>query len=139
LHLLDAARGVSARVLDRLVELHADFPADLPGEAIRQLSFLSADVACERRGGLRLSGGLPVVTVLVTWPRDDQLNGTPIPVHDRAPAGLALVLPRPALVGTVLEVQGAGMDDRFRVQVKHCYRERDGWVAGCEFVGRASA
>src|SRR5437016_2511892 len=117
LHLLDEARGVSARVLDRLVELHADFPADLPGEAIRQLSFLSGDAACERRRGLRLSGGLPVVTVLAAWPGDDLLNGTTVPVHDHAPAGLALVLPRPPIVGTVLEMQVAGVGEPFRVQV----------------------
>src|SRR5438477_11936555 len=81
-YLLHAARGVSARALDRLVGLHAHFPADLPEEAIHQLGRLSTDATAERRRGLRLGDGTAVLTIRSSWPEDPTLHGVTVRVRD---------------------------------------------------------
>lgn len=128
--LLGAAAGVAARALDRLHELHTQFPAALPPPVVEQLDRGHADPAAERRGAIRLPDG-PDAELVVA-------EGAAVvgaAVCDRSPGGLALRVGayfRPGSMA-LIRLPGTG-GEWLAVQVRHARRDRDGWVVGCAFV-----
>jgi len=127
--ILDEARGLSDKALGRLRELSSE----LPGGVIEQVERLHDDPVGERRKSVRVDDHSLAVAVVAA---DLPAEGTAVKNH--CPAGLAILLPCPAGVGTVLRVRmppelgGAGW---VSVQVRYCRKEANGWVAGCELLG----
>jgi hypothetical protein len=133
--LLEDVRDVSDRTLDRLRLLGDDLPLGL----VEQLDRLHDDPARERRKSVRVADDSAPV-----WVRAARLpDGSGVPaVKDHSPTGLAVLLPCPAGVGSVLHVRlppELGGDKWVAVEVKHCRREGDGWLAGCEILPDAAA
>jgi hypothetical protein len=127
--MITQAREVGGKALERLRGL----ARQLPQGAIEHVERLHGNPAGERRKAARLADwSIPVAV----RPGDltDESSGV---VRDRCPTGLAVVLPRPAAVGTFLRVRlPAGMGGGWvTVEVRHCREEPGGWVAGCELAG----
>ena len=62
-------------------------------------------------------------------------------MKDHSPTGLAVLLPCPAGVGTILRVRvppEIARDDWVTVEVKYCRKEGDHWIAGCELLDKQS-
>jgi PilZ domain-containing protein len=135
--LLDEARTISERALERLHTLSNQFPAALPDELLEQVERIRSDPAHERRRSPRLHES--TFPANVTEPAD--LTGwTGALVIDRSPGGLALLLHNPVEAGMVLLVWfgSAGDEDAWLpVEVKHCRPEAENWIVGVEFTGRA--
>jgi len=127
--LITHAREVSDRAIDRLRRL----ARQLPEGAVEHVVRLHEDPTAERRKAARLpDGSIPVAV------QPEALTGeTDGVVRDHCPTGLAVLLPCPAGVGTLLRVRMPPEfgGDWVSVEVRHCRREADGWVAGCELVG----
>ncbi len=128
--LLGVAAGVAARALDRVHELHSQFPAALPPPVVEQLDRGHADPAAERRAAIRLPDG-PAAELVAA-------EGAAVvgaEVRDRSPGGLALrvrVFFRPGSMA-LIRLPGTG-GAWLAVQVRHARPDRDGWVVGCAFV-----
>jgi PilZ domain len=126
--MLDEAREVGDKVLARLRELGGQ----LPEGTVEQVERLHYDPTHERRKTARVSDQSLPVAVQVAG----QAGATnPTAIKDHSPTGLAVVLPCPAGVGTLLRVRMHPGDTWVTVEVKHCHKEGAGWVAGCELLG----
>jgi len=128
--LLGEIREVSSRALDRLRELGEQ----LPDGVVEQVERLHADPTHERRKATRVNDlSIPVAVAAAGLPAGMGALG----MKDHGLRGLAVLLPCPAGVGTVLrvrlpaEIGGGGW---VMVEVKHCRREGKAWVAGCELL-----
>src|SRR5688500_15195866 len=93
---LEEAREVSGKALERLRGL----AGELPEGAVAHVERLHADPAVERRKAARLGDRSVPVAVRLEPHRDE--SGA---VKDHCPTGLAVLLPCPAGVGTVLRVR----------------------------------
>src|SRR6188768_3849594 len=93
--MLEEARDVSRQAIERLRELSSQ----LPGGALEHVERLHRDPSAERRKAARLGDGSIPVAVRAGSLRDE--GGS---VKDHCPTGLAVVLPCPAGVGTILRV-----------------------------------
>jgi len=126
---LEEARAVSEKALERLRGL----ASQLPEGAVEHVERLHRDPAAERRRAARLADSpLPVAVRL------GALHDETGAVRDHCPTGMAVLLPCPAGVGTVLRVRmpdGLGGGGWVSVEVRHCRKVEGGWVAGCELVG----
>jgi len=132
--LLDDARGVSDRTLERLHTLRDQFPSALPGDLIEQVERIRTDPAHERRRVPRLPEASPTA---VAEP-DDLAEWARAPILNRSPGGLALLLDHAVEPGTVLLVWSgfAGGDAWIPFEVRHCRPEGGRWVVGGEFIYR---
>src|SRR5262249_29165922 len=105
--------------------------------AVEHVERLHQDPLAERRKAARLADG--PVPVAVRWEAlPDEAGGM---VRDHCPTGLAVLLPCPAGVGTVLRVRmpaEMGGGGWVTVEVRYCRKEAGGWVAGCELVSNQS-
>jgi len=125
--MLDETREVASKALDRLRRL-SDC---LPGGVIEQLEQLHKDPAHERRRTARVqAGSLPLAVQLPDLPAAPGQAG----IRDHSPRGVAVVLPCPAGVGTLLRIRVPPECAWLTVEVKHCRREGGHWVAGCELL-----
>src|SRR5262249_15013999 len=127
--LLEQAKEVSDKALKRL----RGVAEQLPQGAVEHVERLHQDPAAERRKAARLADeSLPVAVRWEALP--NQASGV---VRDPCPTGLAVLLPCPAGVGTVLRVRipaEMGGGGWVTVEVRYCRKEAGGWVAGCELV-----
>ena len=60
-----------------------------------------------------------------------------VPMRDHCPTGMAILLPCPAGVGTILRLRMPpefGDGGWVTVEVKHCRKEGAKWLAGCELL-----
>ncbi len=131
--LLHEAQDAAEDALERLRQLNARFPGDVPAPLVEQLEHTHADPQSERREAVRLPGGPDRVCVRPAPERADRL---PARVLDRSLRGLALRVPRPLAEGAVVRVRVPGDRQRwFLAQVRHCRPDEGEWVAGCEFLG----
>jgi hypothetical protein len=83
--------------------------------------------------GLRRKGEVTPVQVCAMDPDAQPFDAT---VSDRSNGGLGLCLPESVSIGTVLRVRSSQYEDHgpwVEVEVKHCRRENDQWIAGCKF------
>jgi hypothetical protein len=130
--LLNDARGVSERTLERLHTLRDHFPSALSAELIEQVERIRTDSAHERRRVPRLPETSPTA---VAEP-DDLAEWARAPVLNRSPGGLALLLNHAVEPGTVLLVWNgfAGEDAWLPFEVRHCRPEGNGWVVGGQFI-----
>jgi len=126
--ILGEARAVSGKAIERLRELSNQ----LPDGVIEQVERLRENPAGERRKAVRVDDHSLSVVVTATDLQTDETA-----VKDHCPTGLAVLLPCPAGVGTVLRVR---MPPKFggggwvSVEVRYCRKEGDAWVAGCELL-----
>jgi hypothetical protein len=122
---LDETREVGNKAVLHLRQLSTD----LPSGVVEQIEQMHQDPAHERRTVARLQGTSTPATV-------QGLEGQPTAVKDRSPMGIALHLPSPVNVGSILRVRVHPERDGewILVEVKHCSREGDEWVAGCELL-----
>jgi hypothetical protein len=132
--LLNETRGVSEKALARLRKLGDQ----LPDGMVEQVEQLHDDPSQDRRKAVRVPDEAVPVSLEVA-----EVSGAAdgAVMKDHCPAGLAVRLPCPAGVGTVLHVRmppELGGDGWVTVEVKHCRREGDGWLAGCEIQGKQS-
>lgn len=135
--LLNEARDVSDRALDRLRALRDQFPTAVSGALVEQVERLRSEGAIERRGSLRLNDDLVVTAVTdpsapADWSRAE--------VVDHSAGGLALRLDYPVAEGTILLVWlGPVAPDKgwLPIEVKHCRPDEDGWLIGGQILRRA--
>src|SRR4051812_44661383 len=95
--LLQKAAVVAARAVDRIHDLHDQYPAAVPAPVMDQLDRAHANPAAERRGAIRLPSGTAAVSVTLAGGR--AMDAT---VVDRSPGGLALRVPAFLLPGAVV-------------------------------------
>jgi hypothetical protein len=126
---LEQAREVGDKALERL----RGVAEQLPQGALDHVERLHQGPTAERRKAARLSDG--AIPVAVHW--EAIPNGAGGAVRDHCPTGLAVLLPCPAGVGTLLHVRippEMGDIGWVSVEVRYCRKEKGGWVAGCELV-----
>jgi hypothetical protein len=88
----------------------------------------------ERRTSLRRRGAPVEVLVAAKEPGQEPAKGV---VLDRSRGGLCLSLGQPAASGTTLRVRVASLADEMewvQLEVRHCRRRDERWLAGCKFV-----
>lgn len=131
--LLDEARSVASESMRRLQQLSQRYPALFPDYLLSQVEQNFADPSKDRRGTVRLPDGQDQVVVRTCPP-----PGITQEVHllDYSPGGVLVRLANPLDVGVMV---GIGLAEAGRLiwhlaDVRHCRREEDGWVVGCEFV-----
>jgi len=127
--ILNEARAVSGKAVERLRELSND----LPDGVIEKVQRLHDNPTGERRKSVRVDDHSLSVLVTAT-----DLQPGETAVKDHCPTGLAVVLPCPAGVGTVLRVRmppNFGGEGWVSVEVRYCRKEGNSWVAGCELLG----
>jgi hypothetical protein len=128
--MLDETHKVGQKAIDRLRQLSNE----LPSGVVEQIERLHGDPARERRMTSRVSdSSIPISIHAVGLPR--AAGGTAMINH--CPAGMAILLPYHAEVGTLLSVRiplelGAG--GWVTVEVRYCRKEGPRWVAGCELL-----
>jgi len=128
--LLEETREVADRALDRL----RDLSKQLPSGALEQVERLHDDPVHERRKAARV--GEASLTVAVRREGSPE-GGEGSTVKDRCPTGMAVLLPCPAGVGTLLRVRmppEVGAGGWVTVEVRYCRREGEAWVVGCELL-----
>jgi hypothetical protein len=133
--LLDEARTISERVMDRLHALSDQFPTALPSELVEQVERIHFDPSHERRRFPRLRDSM--IPANVSEPAD-LIGWSSALVIDRSPGGLALLLDTSMQEGTVLLVWFAceGEEEAWLpVEVRHCRSEGEKWLVGAEFTG----
>ncbi len=123
---LDETREVGNKAVLHLRRLSTD----LPNDVIDQIEQMHQDPAHERRKVARLRGVLTPATV-------QGLEDKRTAVKDRSPMGMALRLPFRVEAGSILHVwvHPERHGEWLLIEVKHCSREGDGWVVGCELLG----
>jgi hypothetical protein len=127
--MLDETREMADKALDRLRELSNQ----LPDGVLEQVERLHEDPTHERRKAARVSDlSIPVAVQIVDLA--GVTEGTAM--KDHCPTGLAVLLPCPAGVGTLLRVRlpKLGQAEWVSVEVRYCRRQGDRWVAGCELL-----
>jgi len=126
---MEQVREVADKALDRLRDL-AD---QLPKGVVEHIERLHDDPTSERRKSVRVGDDSLPVSICV--PDETSEAGM---VKDHCPTGLAVLVPCPTGVGTVLRVRmpaELGGGGWVTVEVKHCRKAAGGWVAGCELLG----
>jgi len=128
--MLDNTREVADKALARLRGLSDQ----LPGGAIEHVERLHDNPVSERRKAARLNDpSIPVAVQAINLQTD---NGETL-MKDHCPSGLAVLMPCPAGVGTVIRVrmpEQLGDGGWVSVEVKYCRKEGERWVAGCELL-----
>jgi len=123
--ILDQTREMAQKAVTNLRELSSLLPAGV----VEQVELLHDDPVQERRKAARLSdSSIPVLIQTL------ECLGTAM--KDHSPTGMALFLPCPAGVGTLLQVRVPKEPDGpwVLVEVKYCRRQGKMWVAGCELL-----
>jgi hypothetical protein len=123
--MLDQMREVAQRTvlgLRRLSNL-------LPTGVVEQVEHLHEDPIHERRKTVRFNDAAIPVAV-------EGLDCLETVIKDHCPKGIAICLPCPAGEGTVMRIRiPPGLAGQWvLVAVKHCRKEGDKWVAGCEVL-----
>jgi len=128
--LLVEARQVGRETLRRMRSLSNQLPAGV----VEQLEQLHYSPTRERRKATRVADeSVPVCVQIV----DQSESEGAAKVKDHCPTGLAVLLPCPAGEGVVLRVRmppELGDGGWVSVEVRHCRREKEGWVAGCALL-----
>jgi hypothetical protein len=134
--LLDEARGLSQRSLERVRLLKDLFPNDPVGTALDYLEQLDAEVPRDRRHAPRFAdNSLPILVS----PSQSQEEGVLAAVRDHSATGLCLRLDWPASVGSFLwmrTTEAAPEVGWAPLEVRHCRPDARGWLVGCRFVHR---
>lgn len=125
--MLDRTREVGDKAIDRLRGLGDR----LPGGLVEQVERLHDDPTHERRKAARVADP-PLAVAVHMEERSGRTEGTAM--KDHSPMGLAVLLPCPAGVGTLLRIRLPTSGAWVTVEVKHCRKEGAGWVAGCELL-----
>jgi hypothetical protein len=123
------AQEAADKALERLLGV-AD---ELPASAVDYVKSLHDNPAAERRKTVRMADDQAGSVVVSPFNGPSEVGE----VIDRCPTGLAVMLPCPAGVGTILLVRMPGGIEGgpwLSVEVKYCRKEAGGWVAGCEVV-----
>jgi hypothetical protein len=138
LEVLQEARAASDAALERLHGLSERFPVALPAELLGQVEGLREAPTLERRRSPRLSGGAAPAAVAGPDALSEWTGGVLI---DTSAGGAALLLTRPAEVGTTLLTwqRGPSWPRWLPAQVRHCRRAGRGWVVGVEFLRLSGA
>ncbi|MBI1917076.1 MAG: PilZ domain-containing protein [Planctomycetes bacterium] len=137
--LLDEARGLSQRSLERVRLLKELFPGELRGTALDDLERLEADARHDRRRTPRFAEN--PARVLVS-PSRSPGEGVIARVRDHSATGVCLRLDWPTEVGTILWMRPttALPEERWvPLEVRHCRSETRGWLVGCQFVSKVDA
>jgi hypothetical protein len=127
--LLQELHAVADDILGRLRDLRGD----LPGGLVEEVERLYRAPERDRRRTVRVTDPPLHVTVKA----DGLPEGGDTAVRDHCPRGLAVRLPCPAAPGSFLRVRlplELGGSDWVTVEVKHCRKEEEGWIAGCELL-----
>ena len=132
--MLDKTREVANKALDRLRGLSDQLPVGM----VEQVERLHEDPTHERRKTTRVNDASIRVTIQIAGLPDT--TGEMV-MQDHCPMGMAVLLPCPAGVGTVLRLRmppKLGNGGWMTVEVKHCRKEGKGWIAGCELLSEQS-
>jgi hypothetical protein len=132
--LLDEARGVSQRSLERLRLLKEHFPDALTGKALDALERLEADTPPDRRRKPRFADN--PARILVS-PSRSPGQGVMTRVRDHSATGVCLRLDWPAEVGTILWMRPPTAfpeEPWVPLEVRHCQPAARGWLIGCRFL-----
>ncbi len=123
--LLKETRGVASNAVTRLRQLRSLLPAGV----VEQVEKIYQNPGQERRNSLRLADSASQVKLQV-----DNYPGAALKDHNLT--GMAIFLPCQAEVGTILHCRTAQAIDQgcTLLEVKHCHKEGEGWVAGCEIL-----
>ncbi|HYT90499.1 MAG TPA: hypothetical protein VEL76_17465 [Gemmataceae bacterium] len=128
--ILDETQEVADKALDRLRMLGNQLPAGM----IEQVERLRKDPAHERRKTVRVNDlSIPVAVQIANLAEATDRTA----LKDHCPTGLAVLLPCPAAVGTILRVRmpaHLGGGGWVTVEVKYCRRAGEEWIAGCELL-----
>jgi len=133
LRLLNEARDVSLRCVERLYALREAYPDAIPPEALATLGPAEGSPKHDRRRGLRR--GCPGCGEV----RHAERLGAGFPAYviDTSPGGVGLLLPSPVAVRSVLKLQAATVSGGrpVRVRVVHCEPSGTSWLVGCATLG----
>src|SRR5262245_35216821 len=132
--LLDEARGLSQRSLERVRILKELFPDELAGTALDDLERIDAEVRRDLRRTPRFADCLAPVLVS---PSRSQAEGALAAVRDCSAAGLCFRLDWPPEVDSILWMRSAEASPQaswVSLAVRHCRPDARGWLVGCEFV-----
>jgi hypothetical protein len=131
--LLQEARDVAFRSVERLRKLKSHFPADFSEDRFSE-PLDTAGRNCNRREEFRHRGRPVRVEV-----RAGCVLGVWIPawVTDCSASGIGLLVPWPVDVGLQLELRLPDSPGVATIQVRvvHCESQPGGWLAGCEMLG----
>jgi hypothetical protein len=132
--LLDEARGLSQRSLERVRLLKELFPDELVRTALDYLEQLDAEVPRDRRHAPRFADMSAPIHIS---PSEAQEEGVLAAVRDRSATGLCLRLDWPAAVGSFLWMRATDAEPEVGwvpLEVRHCRPDTRGWLVGCRFV-----
>ena len=137
--LLNEARGLSQRSLERVRLLKELFPDELTGTALDDLEQLEADARRDGRHTPRFADNPSRVLVS---PSRSPREGVIARVRDHSTAGVCLRLDWPAEVGALLWMRPttALPEERWvLLEVRNCRPEARGWLVGCRFLANDEA
>jgi hypothetical protein len=132
--ILDEARGLSQRSLERVRLLKEQFPDELTGRALDDLERLEAEAPRDRRRSPRFAED---PTQVLVSPSRSPGEGMLATVRDRSATGVCLRLDWPAEVGALLWMRPTTVLGEGRwvpLEVRHSKLEARGWLIGCRFI-----
>ncbi len=136
--LLDEARGLSQRSLERVRLLKELFPDERVGTALDDLERLDGETPRDRRYTPRFAD---CSSPILVSPSRSQEEGVLAAVRDCSAAGLCLRLDWPAEIGSFLWMHTAETPTEggwVPLEVRHCRPDARGWLVGCQFVSNDS-